>query len=87
MFHWTEHNIRFHAFAFVLAPQIAHLMRLEADRAGTHTSARELLHHLAGIGERVLIYPNEGGRPEACAYSPRPAPCRTAWQPSLTLSI
>ncbi len=65
MFHWTEHNIRIHIFTCVIALQIAHLMRLQADRAGLHLSVRELLHHLAGISETVLIYPSTGGRPKA----------------------
>jgi transposase len=65
MFHWTEHNIRVHTFTCVLALQIAHLMRLSADRAGLHLSVRGLLHQLAGIGETVLIYPSTGGRPKA----------------------
>lgn len=65
MFHWTEHNIRVHTFTCVLALQIAHLMRLRADRAGLHLSVRELLRQLAGIGETVLIYPSTGGRPKA----------------------
>ena len=65
MFHWTEHNIRVHTFTCVLALQIAHLLRLQAQRAGLHTSVRELLTQLAGIGETVLIYPAERGRPKA----------------------
>ena len=65
MHHWTEHNIRVHTFTCVLALQIAHLMRREAERAGLHLSVRELLGQLAGIGETVLIYPSTGGRPKA----------------------
>ena len=65
MFHWTEHNIRVHTFTCVLALQIAHLLRLQAERAGLHMSVRELLRQLAGIGETVLIYPAERGRPKA----------------------
>ena len=65
MFHWTEHNIRVHTFTCVLALQIAHLIRLQADRNQLHLSVRELLHQLAGIGETVLIYPSTGGRPKA----------------------
>ncbi len=65
MHHWTEHNIRVHTFTCVLALQIAHLMRREAERAGQHLSVRELLEHLAGIQETVLIYPSTGGRPKA----------------------
>src|SRR5664280_2714687 len=65
MYHCTEHNIRVHTFTCVLALQIAHLMRLIADRAGLHLSVRELLAQLGGIGETVLIYPSTGGRPKA----------------------
>ena len=65
MFHWTEHNIHVHVFTCVLALQAAHLMRLQAERAGLRMSVRELLRQLAGIGETVLIYPAERGRPKA----------------------
>jgi len=54
-----------HTFTCVLALQIAHLMRLIADRAGLHLSVRQLLSQLDGIGETVLIYPSTGGRPKA----------------------
>src|SRR5664279_4473377 len=64
MHHWTEHNIRVHTFTCVLALQIAHLMRREAEQAGLHLSVRELLDQLAGIAETVLIYPSTGGRPK-----------------------
>jgi len=65
MHHWSEHNIRVHTFTCVLALQIAHLMRREAEHAGQHHSVRELLDQLAGIEETVLIYPSTGGRPKA----------------------
>src|SRR6266851_4416743 len=65
MHHWTEHNIRVHAFTCVLALQTAHLMRRAAARAGLRMSVRDLLAQLAGIGETVLIYPSTGGRPKA----------------------
>lgn len=65
MHHWTEHNIRVHAFTCVLALQIAHLMRLKAHRAGVDLSVRSLLGELAGIGEAVLLYPGDRGRPKA----------------------
>jgi transposase len=65
MFHWTEHNIRVHVFTCVLALQIAHLMRLTAHRAGLDLSVRALLGELAGIGETVLLYQAERGRPRA----------------------
>src|SRR6266852_5036964 len=65
MHHWTEHNIRVHVFTCVLALQIAHLMRRRARQAGLDPSARELLHELAGIGETVLLYRGDRGRPRA----------------------
>ena len=65
MHHWTEHNIRVHTFTCVLALQIAHLMRRQAERAGLRLSVRQLLGQLAAIGETVLIYPSAGGRPKA----------------------
>jgi hypothetical protein len=69
MFHWTEHNIVVHVFICVLALQLAHLMRrraaraARAARAGLHLSARALPGELAGIGETVLLYPGDRGRP------------------------
>jgi transposase len=65
MHHWTEHNIHVHAFTCVLALQAAHLMRLKARRAGLDLSVRELLGELTGIGETVLLYQGERGRPRA----------------------
>jgi transposase len=65
MFHWTEHNIRVHTFTCVLALQVAHLMRLQARRAGLDMPVRVLLHELAGIGETVLLYSGDRGRPRA----------------------
>jgi transposase len=65
MHHWTEHNIRVHVFTCVLALQAAHLMRLKARRAGLDISVRALLAELAGIGETVLLYQGDRGRPRA----------------------
>jgi hypothetical protein len=65
MFHWTDHNIRVHVFTCVLALQIAHPMRLRARRAGLELSVRELMCELAGIGEAVLLYQGDHGRPRA----------------------
>lgn len=65
MFHWTDHKIRVHVFYCVLALAAARLMVREADRHGLHLSVRELLGHLAGIQETVLLYQGERGRPRA----------------------
>jgi transposase len=64
--HWTDQKIRVHVFTCVLALAVAHLMRRTADRAGLHLSVRELLDHLEGIGETVLLHHDGGkGRPRA----------------------
>jgi transposase len=65
MHHWTGHNIKVHMFTCVLALQIAHLMRLTARRAALAMSVRELLAQLAGIGETILLYQGDKGRPRA----------------------
>jgi transposase len=65
MYHWTEHNIKVHMFTCVLALQIAHLMRLTTRRAGPDLSVREVLGQLTGIGETILLYQGEKGRPRA----------------------
>ena len=65
MHHWTGHNIRVHVFTCVLALQLAHLMRLQAARAGLRMSVRELLRELGGIGETILLYHGDRGRPRA----------------------
>src|SRR5271157_3161428 len=65
MHHWTEHNIRVHVFTCVLALQLAHLLRLQAARAGLRMSVRELLRELGGIGEMILLYHGDRGRPRA----------------------
>ncbi|MFG2525967.1 hypothetical protein [Streptomyces sp. NPDC048527] len=65
MHHWTDRNIRVHVFTCVLALTVAHLMRRQASGQGQPMSVRELLGHLAGIQETVLIYPSTGGRPKA----------------------
>ena len=63
--HFTDHKIRVHLFTCVLALAIAHLMRREATRAGLPLSVPALLAELEGIGETVLLYQGERGRPRA----------------------
>ncbi len=65
MYHWTENNIAVHTFTCVLALQLAHLLRLQAHRAGHDLSVKAILDTLGGIQETVLIYPSTGGRPKA----------------------
>jgi hypothetical protein len=63
--HFTDHKIRVHLFTCVLALTLAHLMRREATHAGLSLSVPALLSELDGIGETVLLYQGERGRPRA----------------------
>jgi transposase len=65
LWHWTDQKIRVHVFCCVMALAVARLLRREAARAGLAMSVRELLDHLAGIQETVLLYQGERGRPRA----------------------
>ena len=65
MWHWTDQKIRVHVSYCVTALTVAHLMRRQATQAGLTLSVRELLGHLAGIQETLLLYPSTGGRPRA----------------------
>jgi transposase len=63
--HVTDHKIRVHLFTCVLALTLAHLMRRECTRAGLPLSVPALLAELDGIGETILLYQGERGRPRA----------------------
>jgi transposase len=63
--HFTDHKIRVHLFTCVLALSLAHLMRREAARAGLALSVPAMLAELDGIGETILLYQGERGRPRA----------------------
>jgi transposase len=63
--HFTDHKIRVHLFTCVLALALAHLMRRECARAGLPLSVPALLAELDGIGETILLYQGERGRPRA----------------------
>ena len=63
--HFTDHKIRVHLFTCVLALTIAHLMRRECARAGLLLSVPAMLAELDGIGETVLLYQGDRGRPRA----------------------
>jgi len=65
MFHWTDQKIRVHVLYCVLALMVARLMCRETERAEMPMSVRELLSHLGGIEETVLLYQGERGRPRA----------------------
>ena len=66
MHHWTEHNIRVHVFTCVLALQTRppHAPARPPAPDWTCPSA-SYCSELAGIGETVLLYRGDRGRPRA----------------------
>jgi transposase len=65
MYHWTDQKVVVHAFYCALALGVARLLRRQAAQAGLPMSVRELLGHLGGIQETVLLYQGQRGRPRA----------------------
>jgi transposase len=65
IYHWTDQKVIVHAFYCTLALAVARLLRRQAAQAGLVMSVRELLDHLGGIQETVLLYQAERGRPRA----------------------
>jgi transposase len=66
--HWTDQQIRVHAFICVLALTLASLLRREVARKGIALTVDAMMDQLAGIQEVVNLYPAEGakgGRPRA----------------------
>lgn len=59
MYHWTDHNIRVHAFYCVLALTLVSLLRRELHRKGIDVSIESMLRTLEGIEEVAHIYAPE----------------------------
>ena len=75
MFHWTDHNIRVHAFYCVLALTVARLMVREADHAGhAHERARNSSTPSPGSKKPCSSTKETGAGPEPDACSPRSTP-------------
>jgi len=75
--HWTDQQIRVHAFVCVLALTLASVLRREMARAGMDMTVDALLEELRGIHEIVNLYPAAGGgagRPRAQRVLTRMSP-------------
>jgi len=58
MHHWTDHNIRVHAFYCMIGLLLVGALRIKLREAHIEMSVERALHHLQGIREVAQIYPN-----------------------------
>jgi len=62
MWHWTDHNIRVHAFYCVLALSLASLLRRKLYHSGIDVSIAEAVDKLSEINEVALVKTTTPGR-------------------------
>ncbi len=62
MWHWTDHNIRVHAFYCVLALTLASLLRRELFSKGIDVSIPKAIEELSGINEVIMVKHHPGGK-------------------------
>lgn len=56
--HWTDHNIRIHAFYCVVALTLVSLLRRELAAKGIDISAERLMENLGSIRQTISVYPS-----------------------------
>jgi transposase len=59
--HWTDHQIKVHAFYCVLAVRLCTLLQRELHEQGMDLSINRMLDRLAEIKQVINIYPKKGG--------------------------
>lgn len=62
MWHWTDHNIRVHAFYCVLALTLASLLQRELHSQGIEISISGAIEELSGISEVALVKKRKKGK-------------------------
>lgn len=70
MFHWTDNNIRVHAFYCMLALTLVSLLQRTLHGNGIPLSLTRMMELLRGIQEVLLIYPRQPGQ-----HTPRTGTC------------
>ena len=65
MWHWTDHNIRVHAFYCVLALTLASLLRRQLYSNGIDLSIAKAIEELSEINEVVMLKYSPAGKPSA----------------------
>ncbi len=62
MFHWTDHNVRVHAFYCVIALTLVSLLQRELHNSGMALSINSMMEELSKIREVAITYDNSGSR-------------------------
>jgi transposase len=62
MFHWTDNQIRAHAFTCVLALTLSSLLQRTLNQKGVDVSLPRMFELLGGIRETLVIYPQKPGQ-------------------------
>ncbi len=65
MWHWTDHNIRVHAFYCVVALTLASLLRRQLFNNGMDISIAKAIEELSEINEVVMLKYSSTGKPSA----------------------
>ena len=60
MFHWTDHNVRVHAFYCVIALLLVSLLQRELHQTGIDLSITSMIEELNTIREVAIIYDGDG---------------------------
>ena len=76
MFHWTDSQIRVHAFYCVVALMLSSVLQREVWHKGEELSINRLLEELGRIRETLVIYPRRQGQRQN-----RTASCLTHMNP------
>jgi len=63
MWHWTDHNVRVHAFYCVLALTLASLLHRELHTHGIEVTIARGIDELSGIAEVALVKKKRRGKP------------------------
>lgn len=68
-YHWTDHNIRVHAFYCVSALTLVSLLNRELSAKGLSLSVDTLMDNLNGICETISVYPQKNNKSPKLSYS------------------
>lgn len=68
-YHWTDHNIRVHAFYCVSALTLVSLLNRELSAKGLSLSLDTLMDNLNGICETTSVYPQKNNKHPMFSYS------------------
>ncbi|MBW2262766.1 MAG: IS1634 family transposase [Deltaproteobacteria bacterium] len=61
-YHWTDQKIRVHVFTCVLALTLMSLLRRELAMKNIDLSMKQLMEHLCGIREMMMVFPPDSER-------------------------